>query len=62
MGGSMNKTRQICCKHSYEKIAWYEEYDEYRNEKFPMKLYGCRKCGKEIWIDGRMDFVNDACE
>ena len=53
----MNKIRQIFCKHSYEKVAWYEEYDEYRHERFAMRLYKCQKCGTEIWVDGRTYFV-----
>ena len=53
----MNKIRQIFCKHIYEKIAWQEEYDDHKNERFSMRFYKCQKCGKEIWVDGRMDFI-----
>lgn len=40
-----NFLKKLFCKHSYQKIAWCEEYDEYR----------CSKCGKRIWVDGRCD-------
>lgn len=47
--------RKLFCKHDYKKIAWCEEYDEYRNERYAARLYKCNKCGKEIWVDGRYD-------
>lgn len=48
--------RTLFCKHSYTKIAWREEYDVNRNERYPERLYECNKCGKKIWIDGRYDY------
>lgn len=47
--------RKLFCKHNYQEIAWYEEYDEHRNERYSVRLYKCNKCGKEIWVDGRYD-------
>lgn len=47
--------RKLFCKHNYEKVAWCEEYDEHRNERYAARLYKCNKCGKEIWVDGRYD-------
>ena len=47
--------RIIFCKHNYQKIAWCEEYDKHRNERYAARLYKCNKCGKEIWVDGRYD-------
>lgn len=55
----MNKIRQIFCKHNYEQPSWYEDYDEYTNERYSMRIYKCQKCGKEIWVDGRMDFIKN---
>jgi hypothetical protein len=51
----MNKLKQLFCKHIYIKFAWYEEYDERRNERYAVRLYRCDKCGKEICVDGRYD-------
>lgn len=47
--------KRLFCKHEYEKIAWLEEYDKCRNERYPARLYKCNKCGKKIWVDGRCD-------
>ena len=47
--------KQLFCKHDYQKIAWYEDYDKHRNERYPVRLYQCNKCGKKIWVDGRYD-------
>lgn len=43
----------IRCRHQYEKVAWREEYDEVRHERYAMRLYRCVNCGKEKWVDGR---------
>ena len=51
----VNFFRKLFCRHNYEKIAWCEEYDENRNERYAARLYKCNKCGKEIWVDGRYD-------
>ena len=47
--------KHLFCKHIYTKIAWCEEYDDYRNIRYAMRLYKCDKCGKELWVDGRYD-------
>ena len=51
----MNKLHQLFHKHEYEKIAWYEEYDEYRNVMYSVRVYKCNTCGREIHVDGRND-------
>lgn len=51
----INFFRELFCKHSYEKIAWREEYDKSRNERYAARLYKCHKCGKAMWVDGRYD-------
>ena len=50
-----NFLKKIFCRHDYEKISWYEEYDNFRNERYAMRQYKCNKCGKKIWVDGRYD-------
>lgn len=50
--------KRLFCGHKYYQISWYEEYDSYRNERYSMRLYQCKKCGKEIWVDGRCDTFN----
>ena len=52
----MNKLKKLFCKHDYKKIDFREE--EQDNIRFSMRLYRCKKCGKEIWIDGRKDYIN----
>lgn len=47
--------RRLFCKHNYKKIAWCEEYDSCRNERYSVRQYLCVKCGKKIWVDGRCD-------
>ena len=47
--------KKLFCKHNYQKIAWREEYDEYRNVRYAERLYQCNKCGTQIWVDGRCD-------
>ena len=50
----MNLTA-LFCNHAYEKVAWKE--CQQNNIRFSMRLYKCTKCGKEIWVDGRKDFI-----
>lgn len=51
----IEKLRKIFCRHEFVKYAWYEEYDNRRNERYAVRLYRCEKCGKEIQVDGRYD-------
>ena len=53
----VNFFRRLFCKHNYTRIIWYEEYDKHRNQRYSMRLYQCNKCGKEIWVDGRYDYI-----
>lgn len=50
--------KKILCSHNYEQINWREEYDNHTNIRFSMRLYKCKKCGKEIWVDGRNDYIS----
>lgn len=54
----MKTIKHWFCKHQYEKKAFKEE--ERNNIRFSMRLYRCSKCGKEIWVDGRNDFIAKA--
>ena len=47
--------KRLFCRHDYCKIAWYEEYDYEHNERYAVRIYKCKKCGKEINVDGRFD-------
>ena len=47
--------KKLFCKHDYEKISWYEEYDKNCNTRYSIRMYRCTKCGKQIQIDGRRD-------
>lgn len=49
------KLDKLFCKHEYEKIG-YDEVEEH-NLRFSVRYYRCRKCGKEICVDGRIDTV-----
>lgn len=57
----MNKIRQyfkrLFCKHEYCKVGFVEV--EENNIRFPLRHYICQKCNREIWIDGRKDFINN---
>lgn len=48
--------RMTFCKHEYQKIAFKQEEDA--NVRYSIRLYRCSKCGKEIWVDGRNDYIN----
>ena len=47
--------KRLFCKHQWEKIAWHEEYDEYRHERYAVRWYECSKGGKIKCVDGRND-------
>ena len=45
--------KKLFCKHEYEQLSYYEEFDMYRNVRYSMRLYECNKCGKRKSVDGR---------
>ena len=47
--------KKLFCKHDYEKISWYEDYDKNCNMIYSIRMYRCIKCGKRIQVDGRRD-------
>lgn len=47
-----NALRRIFCKHEYNEIAFRH------NIRDNIRLYRCSKCGKEVWVDGRNDYIN----
>ena len=49
--------KRLFCKHSWKKIAWHEEYDHFRHERYAIRWYECSKCGKIITVDGRYDNI-----
>ena len=46
---------KMFCKHDYEEIFYYEEYNKAINLRFSSRIYQCTKCGKKIEVDGRHD-------
>ena len=42
----MSKIRKLFCRHKYNKISYYEEYDKYRNIRYSVRFYKCEKCGQ----------------
>lgn len=56
-GDNVKKLKEIFCRHNYVKVGFKEE--ELNNIMFSMRLYKCRKCGKEVWIDGRKDYLGN---
>ena len=48
--------QMLCDNHDYWKIGFREA--EENNVRFSMRHYRCDKCGKEIWVDGRVDRIN----
>ena len=45
--------KRLFCKHNYIKIGWHEEIDNIYHERYAVRIYKCKKCGKQINIDGR---------
>lgn len=52
---NIDKLKKLLCRHDYERFGFREE--EHNNIRFSMRLYKCKKCGKEIWVDGRNDYI-----
>jgi hypothetical protein len=52
----MKKLKKFLCNHDYRKIGFHEE--EENGVRYSVRTYKCKKCGKEINVDGRKDYVN----
>ena len=48
--------KRTFCNHKFTKISWYEQLDNVRNERYAVRVYKCKKCGKKIELDGRYDY------
>lgn len=48
--------KKLFHEHDYIKIGYRLEEDRY--ERYSIRNYRCSECGKEIWVDGRMDWVS----
>ena len=44
---------KLFCKHEYEKIDYYEKVEH--GIRYSVRIYKCKKCGKEIHVDGRAE-------
>lgn len=49
--------RQLFCRHDWKKVAVFQEDDPVRNERYGIRRYECRKCGKISHQDGRRDAI-----
>ena len=38
--------KKLFCKHDYEKISWYEEYDTLHNQRYTLRMYRMYKMRK----------------
>lgn len=47
--------KKLFCKHEYEQLSYYEEFDRFSNVRYSVRLYECIKCGKRKQVDGRKD-------
>lgn len=47
--------KKLFCKHNYERISWWTDYDSNQNVVCSMRTYECTRCGKKISVDGRRD-------
>ena len=46
--------KRLFCRHEFEPTgSFYEEMEA--GVRYSVRHYICQKCGKEIWIDGRID-------
>lgn len=50
-----NKINRFFCSHEFEKTG-YDEVME-NNLRFSIRHYRCRKCGKEVSVDSRIDTI-----
>ena len=48
--------KRLFCKHDYIKIDWYQTLDN-NGVRYSRRQYRCKKCGKQIWVDGRYDKI-----
>lgn len=55
--------RQLFCRHDWVKVAVFQEEDPVRNERYGIRRYQCRKCGRVSHQDGRHDAIGgiDGC-
>ena len=47
--------KNLFCKHDYYQTGWDEAMDYKYNMRYSIRYYTCKKCGKQIEIDGRYD-------
>lgn len=47
--------KKIFCKHKYQKISFMQEQSA--GCRYSVRLYKCSICGKEVWVDGRSDYI-----
>lgn len=45
--------KKLFCQHDMEKVDWCFAETDYIT--YSRRLYRCKCCGKERWVDGRCD-------
>lgn len=58
MSKLLEHIRNLFCWHYFQYHGFKVADDEYRNIRYSKRKYICKKCGKEIWVDGRADRIN----
>ncbi len=48
---------RLFCRHDWVKIAVFQEDDPVRNERYGIRRYECRKCGRVSHQDSRHDAI-----
>lgn len=51
------RIKKLFCRHEWVKIAVIQDVDRLRNERYPIRRYQCRKCGRVTHQDGRHDRI-----
>ncbi len=50
---------RLMCRHEWVKVAMFQEVDQARNERYSLRRYECRLCGKISHQDSRRDRLAD---
>lgn len=48
---------KLFCKHDYKQIDFYAAETVDGSLRYSTRIYKCQKCGKEIEVDGRKDWI-----
>lgn len=48
---------KLFCKHGYKQIGFRVAETADGSLRYSIRIYKCEKCGKEIEVDGRKDWI-----